>query len=533
VVNILGDGKGGWEKRKTRSVVDTGAAAAGGYSAAYYGNLTKVASSKDLTETKIEDEHQVTRSQKYKKMFEISGTKELKKVTLYRRLSDIVNKGFMPNGMTWNDPEFRRIVFLASLVVGKTLLADALARFDGYVLSTVLQTNWSVFGRAIALQAFFRTFLAFFDAALLRHKWYLNLEWRRRLTSYMMDLYFKVNTFYDVKNQDGRISDPEERLTEQIEQLSISLTDLWTALLRPTFDIAYNSVMLYRTLGFAGVSYTTGYMIVAAYLLKFVVPNFKDLQKAAFKLEGKFRFVHTRLKEHTESVAFFGGDEVEHEVMKKTFGEVCNHERTTVLETLRFNLFNNFMVRQTPDIMAFALRMYYAMGFVTDSDVMGDGSGGSKLSSMGEYIQQTVMRSFSSFGDALELQEMLGNFQGVLENVTDAMYVLEDIAKSQEARLQATGSGGSCGELVASKDGAIRFSNVDIVAPGGLCCASDLSLEVTKGNNIVVTGGVFKVNYNNCLLPSIESFFIFFICLKDPMPLEKVLYFASSVVCGL
>jgi len=392
---------------------------------------------------------------------------------------------FMPNGMTWKDPEFRRILFLGSLVVGKTLLADALARFDGYVLSTVLQTDWGVFARACAGAAFFRTFLAFFDAALLRHKWYLNLEWRRRLTSYVMDLYFKVNTFYDVKNQDGRISDPEERLTEQIEQLSISLTDLWTALLRPTFDIAYNSVMLYRTLGFAGVSYTTGYMVVAAYLMKFVVPNFKELQKAAFKLEGRFRFVHTRLKEHTESVAFFGGDEVVHGLMKKTFGDVCGHARTTVLETLRFNMFNNFLVRQTPDIMAFSLRMYYAMGFIKDSDVMDD-SKGTKLSSTGEYIQQTIMRSFSSFGDALELQEMLGNFVGVLENVTDAMYVLEDIAKGQEARLNATGNSG--GAVVPSKDGAIRFSNVDIVAPGGLCCASNLSLEVTKGNNVVVTG---------------------------------------------
>ena len=40
--------------------------------------------------------------------------------------------------------------------------------------------------------AFFRTFLALFDAGVTRQKWYLNLEWRKRLAAAMMDLYFQV-----------------------------------------------------------------------------------------------------------------------------------------------------------------------------------------------------------------------------------------------------------------------------------------------------------------------------------------------------
>jgi hypothetical protein len=65
---------------------------------------------------------------------------ELKEVPLKQRLLDVLGK-FMPNGATWSDPEFRRICFLASLVVGKTLVADAVARYDGYILSTVLQND--------------------------------------------------------------------------------------------------------------------------------------------------------------------------------------------------------------------------------------------------------------------------------------------------------------------------------------------------------------------------------------------------------
>src|SRR5690348_529996 len=54
------------------------------------------------------------------------------------------------------------------------------------------------------------------------------------------------------------------------------------------------------------------------------------------------------------------------------------------------------------------------------------------ISSRGEYLQQTVMRSFKSFGEAFDLQETFGQFVGVLEQVTDLKYVLEDLAQRGE-----------------------------------------------------------------------------------------------------
>ncbi len=134
----------------------------------------------------------------------------------------------------------------------------------------------------------------------------------------------------------------------------------------------------------------------------------------------------------------------------RRFDQLRDHQAGTLMEGLRFNFFNNFVVRQTPDLMAFALRMLYAMGF-SDAQVLlgnstagptgdtggsgankGGGSGKNKvigtgssrdLSSTGEYLQQTVTRTFTSFGDAFELQETIGNFMGTLVNVTDTMCV--------------------------------------------------------------------------------------------------------------
>jgi len=136
-------------------------------------------------------------------------------------------------------------------------------------------------------------------------------------------------------------------------------------------------------------------------------------------------------------------------VCNSRFDQLRDHQAETLVENSRYNFFQNFVVRQTPDLMAFALRMLYAMGF-TDSQVLAGnavnkdgtsskvlGSGSSRdLSSTGEYIQQTVTRTFGSFGDAFELQETIGNFLGTLVNVTDTMYVLQDIATQQGLKKQ-------------------------------------------------------------------------------------------------
>eukprot|EP00501_MAST-03F_sp_TOSAG23-6_P001687 GSMAST32.ASY1.ANO1.1758.1 assembled CDS len=109
---------------------------------------------------------------------------------------------------------------------------------------------------------------------------------------------------------------------------------------------------------------------------------------------------------------------------------------------------------------------------------------------VGEYIQQTVLRSFKSFGDVFELQELIGKFFGVLENVTDLMYVLEDLSNVDKFHVQCIQS--SDNDEIELNNSTIcdyiSFKNVDIVAPGGTCCAKSLNFTVSAGKPLIVTG---------------------------------------------
>merc|ERR1711916_294530 len=96
--------------------------------------------------------------------------------------------------------------------------------------------------------------------------------------------------------------------------------------------------------------------------------------------------------------------------------------------------------------------------------------------------QQTVMRSFKSFGEAFDLQETIGQFIGTIDLVSDFMYVLEDLAEQQKKRDTDTK------HLLPSQDGTIAFQDVDIVSPAGNCCVSNLNFVVKPGKSLMVTG---------------------------------------------
>lgn len=71
------------------------------------------------------------------------------------------------------------------------------------------------------------------------------------------------------------------------------------------------------------------------------------------------------------------------------------------------------------------------------------------------------------------------------------MYVLEDVSAQQQkhrAAVDAKEALANEGQVLPSEDGSIEFNNVDIVAPGAICCVSNLSFKVEPGKSLVVTG---------------------------------------------
>ena len=226
VVNILKDGQGGWETRPA----DRGGASLqedklGGLQSSYKAATAASASRADGDgefDAQMEHQRLERRSAKYKKLHEqrlaarlrarVGGDDndnnsttldESNMVSLFpdkslsQRLTDVLYYGLLPHSFTSGrsgssegvgdaggrspargvlstmirDPEFLRIGVLAGIVIAKTLVADALALYDGFIVANVLRSDMSSFLRSVLTGALFRSSLALIDAGLERYKW--------------------------------------------------------------------------------------------------------------------------------------------------------------------------------------------------------------------------------------------------------------------------------------------------------------------------------------------------------------------------
>lgn len=53
-----------------------------------------------------------------------------------------------------------------------------------------------------------------------------SVSWHKQLTQYATKKFFRANAFYNLKNLDKRIQDPDQRLTREVQDLSDSFSQV-------------------------------------------------------------------------------------------------------------------------------------------------------------------------------------------------------------------------------------------------------------------------------------------------------------------
>lgn len=105
----------------------------------------------------------------------------------------------------------------------------------------------------------------------------LALRFRRRLTDHFHGIYLKDMIFYQLGNLDSRISNPDQRLTSDIEKWANSLSTIYANFTKPTLDIILFSQKLAEIMGWSGPIIVIAWYIFSGLLLKFISPPFGKL----------------------------------------------------------------------------------------------------------------------------------------------------------------------------------------------------------------------------------------------------------------
>eukprot|EP01052_Picozoa_sp_SAG31_P016797 SAG31_NODE_1126_length_9767_cov_5.580058_6_plen_207_part_00 len=127
-----------------------------------------------------------------------------------------------------------------------------------------------------------------------------------------------------MNNIDSRISDADHRLVDDVCSFSGTIHSMMYSggFLNPLVTLAWFTVRLGLFVGPRIPAALVLYNLVSFFILKTLMPDYKKIVANEQEAEGKFKFVHSRVKQHAESIAFFGGDAREKRLCQGRFVKV-------------------------------------------------------------------------------------------------------------------------------------------------------------------------------------------------------------------
>ncbi|EFJ22756.1 hypothetical protein SELMODRAFT_232616 [Selaginella moellendorffii] len=364
---------------------------------------------------------------------------------------------------TLSDKQGAQLVAVALLVVGRTWISDRIADLNGTSVRHVLEQDKSAFIRLTGVSVLQSAASSIVAPSLRYLTARLSIGWRRRLTEHISKLYFRNNAFYKVVNL-SPCTDADQRLTQDTEKLCGDVAGLVTGMVKPLVDIVWFTLRMKMLTGKRGVGILYAYMLLGLGFLRCITPDFAALTSQEQQLEGSFRYMHSRLCSHAESVAFFGGGSREKAVIEQRFNSLLRHDRKLLKKRWTFGVADEFVTKQLPHIVTWALSLLYAVEHTGDrssTSVQGE------LAHDLRFLASVVSQSFLAFGDILELYRKFLELSGGIARVSE----LEELVRSAQ-----------------HDNDEIIFSDVDIVTPSQKMLARKLSFRVQPGQSMLITG---------------------------------------------
>ena len=105
----------------------------------------------------------------------------------------------------------------------------------------------------------------------------LAINFRRRLTHHFHSAYLKDMIFYQLSNLDSRVSNPDQRLTADIDKWATSLSMIYSNFSKPILDIVLFSRKLAELVGWGAPCVVGLWYTFSGIFIKFVSPRFGKL----------------------------------------------------------------------------------------------------------------------------------------------------------------------------------------------------------------------------------------------------------------
>jgi len=147
--------------------------------------------------------------------------------------------------------------------------------------------------------------------------------WRKWLTDEFLDHYLSQRAFYQIES-DGKIDNPDQRITEDIKSFTITSLRFLLILLGSIIDVISFTGILFsisKSLSIFLLIYAAIGTIITVLIGQRLIPlNFNQLRR-----EADFRYGLVHVRDNAESIAFYQGEHQELNQVKQRFFQAFNN----------------------------------------------------------------------------------------------------------------------------------------------------------------------------------------------------------------
>ena len=300
-------------------------------------------------------------------------------------------------------------------------------------------------------------------------------------------------TFYALSALDDRIKNADQLIAVDIAKFSNSLAELYSDLTKPVLDMAVYNWSLSRSVGGEGLFFMALIVQLSASIMRALTPPFGKYVADEARLEGEFRFQHSRLIDYSEEVALYAGHEAEKDTLDKGYFTLIKHVNRILRRRFWHSFMEDFVIKYFWGALGLLLCSVPVFVKIPGMTALGGGSMGDRTES---FItnRRMLLSSSDAFGRIMFSYKELTELAGYTSRVATLLDVIDDIQAGHfEKKLVSSADTvenaavlRGRGEVVEGED--IDFHDVPIVSPNGDVLVRKLTFSVRPGEHLLIVG---------------------------------------------
>ncbi|PSK40124.1 ATP-binding cassette sub-family D member 2 [Elsinoe australis] len=389
----------------------------------------------------------------------------------------------------WKSKELRLLVSHTVFLVLRTLISLYVAELDGKLVSSLVRGKGKEFLGGLVWWMLVAIPATFTNSMLSYHQCKLSLQYRARLTQHIHSKYLSDMTFYTLSALDDRIKNADQLITVDVARFSNSLAEVYSNLAKPILDMFVYNWSLSRSVGGEGL-FAMGLLVqVSAQLMRALTPPFGKYVADEARLEGEFRFQHSRLIDYSEEIALYNGAEAEKDTLDKGYFTLIKHVNRILRRRFYHGIMEDFVIKYfwgALGLMLCSVPVFFKIEGTRGST--GDRAEGLVTN------RRLLVSSSDAFGRLMSSYKEITQLAGYTSRVSSLLSVISDIQRGHFEKALVSSASTDANAAVLAGRGTlttgsdIQFTDVPIVSPNGDVLVPKLSFAIGPGDHLLIVG---------------------------------------------